>query len=71
MQFKSMKSKDEAAFDLHADYQDWVKKQDFYPILLANRGTALFLRDDDEYRYMPVRVGFRAYQMVQNKRGTI
>lgn len=71
MQCESKKHKDEAAFDLHADYQDWVKTQDFYPILLANRGTALFLRDGDEYRYMPVRVGFKAYQMIQNNRGTI
>ncbi|MGO1061809.1 hypothetical protein [Acinetobacter lwoffii] len=70
-------SKDEDAFNrfndsvLHGAYQDWVKAQDFYPTLLANRGTALFLRDGDEYRYMPVRVGFKAYQMIQNNRGTI
>ena len=60
MQCESKKHKDEAAFDLHADYQDWVKAQDFYPTLLANRGTALLLRDGDEYRYMPVRVGYKA-----------
>lgn len=57
--------------DVHTNFQEWIKVQDFYPTLLANRGTALFLRDDDEYRYMPIRVGFKAYQMIQDNRGTI
>jgi len=64
MQFKSND-------ELHTAFQEWIKVQDFYPTLLANRGTALFLRDDDEYRYMPIRVGFKAYQMIQDNRETI
>lgn len=47
---------------LHDAYQSWVKEQDFFQELIFTRGQSLFARDGDEYRYLPLRVGFAAYR---------
>lgn len=52
---------------LHRAFEGWLITQEFYPILLANKGHALFIRDGSEYRYMPVRVGFAAYRLMYRK----
>lgn len=46
---------------IHQAYQNWVRAQDFYIMLVFQRGTAVFLRDGNTYRYLPVQVGFKAW----------
>ena len=46
-------------------YEEWFKQQPFYVNMRYSRGDALFLRDGDVYRELPVRIGFAMSNLKQ------
>lgn len=58
-------------------YEEWFKQQPFYVNMRYSRGDALFLRDGDVYRELPVQIGFSAmfsnldFSVIENKQGQV
>lgn len=56
-------------------YEEWFKQQPFYVNMRYSRGDALFLRDGDVYRELPVRIGFdamfsnQAFNLIEKTQG--
>lgn len=46
-------------------YEEWFKQQPFYVNMRYSRGDALFLRDGDVYRELPVQIGFAMSNLKQ------
>lgn len=47
------------------EFEEWFINQDFYKNMGFIHGDALFLKDDDVYRVLPVQMTWRAYQLQQ------
>lgn len=46
-------------------YEQWFMQQSFYKNMRFSRGDALFFRDGDEYRELPVQIGFSMSNLKQ------
>jgi|GEM_PF-1034052 len=46
---------------MHEQYQAWLMQQSFYPVLIYQHGSQLFVRENDTYRILAVQVGYTAF----------
>ena len=49
------------------EFEQWFVDQDFYVNMLFIHGDALFLKDGDVYRLLPVEMAYQAWQTVRYK----